>query len=163
MSFPRLLECSLKIFRRGLKVNAQSSACKSIHCLSPYPGYSLKSLKNGVTKGGGWPPPGPFVQKRLGNVEEAKDKDKNLQCDPQKILHFNLHSSEFSTYSSQFDKRFRIRKCFKIKEFRILIWKLIKIDFFLCSILGQNLDFWHKKSLNCKSCQNWFLGQKLYS
>ena len=70
MSFPGLLECNLKIFR-GLKVNAQR-ACKSIHCLSL---HSLKSLKNGVTKGG-WVG-GHLYKKGLEMWKKLKIKTRN--------------------------------------------------------------------------------------
>ena len=134
MSFPRLLECSLKIFRRGLKVNAQSSACKSIHCLSPYPGYSLKSLKNGVTKGVGGQRQDHLYKKGLEMWKKLKIKTRTYS-----VTHKYYKNS---TYSSQFDKRFRIQNCLKIAskwktfEFSPRIWS--KLTFFPSPILDQN-------------------------
>ena len=56
---------------------------------------------------GGW----PFVQKRLGNVEEAKDKDKKLLCDPQKLLH-TVRNTDFlfKNYFEQLKNSKRYKK-----------------------------------------------------
>ena len=70
-------------------------------------------------------------------MEEAKDKDKNLQCDPQILQKFNL----FKPIWQKISNSKLPQNCLKMKDFRIFAKKLIKIDFFSKSNSWSKLDF----------------------
>ena len=115
--FPGLLECSLKIFRRGLKVNAQSSACKSIHCLSPYPGYSLKSLKNGVTKGVGGHRQDHLYKKGLEMWKKLKIKTRTYSVTLKKYYTLTCVVVNFQLIQANLIKDFEFENASKSKNF----------------------------------------------
>ena len=86
---------------------------------------------------GGW----PFVQKRLGNVEEAKDKDKKLLCDPQKLLH-TVRNTDF--LFKNYLEKLKILKCFKknLTDFRLILFnhsKYVLLSFQQCNVLQKKV------------------------